>query len=93
MNNIKEEYKRIHRSYSLDPIAIKIVQAKADRDKINLSRALDSIVIEWDENNDNKLDGLLNERNELKKIVNKVNLIKCLSDDLFDDLEKSDRPC
>ena len=90
---MKEEYKRIHRSYSLDPVAVKIVQVKADRDKSNLSRALEAIVIEWDENNDNELDGLLNERNELKKIVNKVNLIKCLSDDLLDDLEKSDRLC
>ena len=56
--------------------------------------AVEEVWWRWQENSNNGLDDddLLNERNKLKKIVNKVSLIKCLSDGILGRLQQSDRP-
>ena len=63
---------------------------KAAEHAIKKSEALDAIVAEWNENNNNGSNSLPSESNELKKMANKVNLIKCLSDDLLDRLGQLD---
>ena len=93
MNDMKERQGKVQVSFWVYPETAAFIELQAKRLSLTKTGTLETIIREWDENNDNKLDGLLNQRNDLKKMVNKVNLIKCLSDDLLDDLEKRDRPC
>ena len=91
MNSNKEKQNKVQVHYWVTPEARELIYRRANRDGIQKGAALEAIIQEWGENASSGLDGLLNQRDDLKKIVNKVSLIKCLSDDLLDELEKSDR--
>ena len=93
MNSNKEKTNKVEIKLSLDKDTVEFLELEAKKRLLSRTGALETIIQEWRECCNNELDGLLNQRDDLKKIVNKVSLIKCLSDDLLDDLEKSDRPC
>ena len=93
MNSNKERGNKVQVSFWVQSETAALLELQAKKLLLSRTGALETIIREWRECCNNHPDGLLNERNDLKKVVNKVNLIKCLSDDLLDELEKSDRPC
>ena len=91
MNINKEKQNKVQVNFKLHPETAALLELEAKKRLLSRTGALETIIQEWRDNTNNELDGLLNQRSDLKKIVNKVSLIKCLSDDLLDELEKSDR--
>ena len=84
---MKENQNKTEVNFTLSPRTMEIIQFKADEDKTTLSRALEVIVRQWDCENDNESIGLLDDRDEIQKMIGKLEAIKHLSENLSTQLE------
>ena len=89
MNINKEKQNKVQVNYWVTPEARELIYRRANRDGIHKSAALEAIIQEWSENASSGLDGLLNESDGLERMTSKVNLIRCLTDDLLDSLKQA----